>query len=44
MSIQSILFVDDSKPLVQLFSDHMSKKGHKYGFLTAAMARKPLKF
>jgi DNA-binding response OmpR family regulator len=35
MSTQNILFVDDSKPLVQLFKDHMSKKVYEYGFLTA---------
>lgn len=42
MSIQNILFVDDSKPLVQLFSDHMLKKGNKYGFLTASNGQEAL--
>jgi CheY-like chemotaxis protein len=42
MSMQNILFVDDSKPLVQLFTDHMLKKGHKYGFLTASNGQEAL--
>jgi DNA-binding response OmpR family regulator len=43
MSIQNILFVDDSKPLVQLFTDYMSKKKHKYGFITASNGEEALK-
>jgi len=42
MSTQNILFVDDSKPLVQLFLDHMIKKGHNYGFFTAANGQQAL--
>jgi DNA-binding response OmpR family regulator len=43
MSIQNVLFVDDSKPLVQLFTDYMSKKKHKYGFITASNGEEALK-
>jgi DNA-binding response OmpR family regulator len=43
MSVQNILFVDDSKPLVQLFADHMVKKGYKYGLFTAANGQEALK-
>lgn len=43
MSIYNILFVDDSKPLVQLFLDFMPKKGQKYGFSTAANGEEALK-
>ncbi len=35
MSIPTILFVDDSKPFVQLFLDFLAKKENKYRFLTA---------
>jgi len=42
MSTQNILFVDDSKPLVQLFADHMSKRGYHYGFFTAANGQEAL--
>ncbi len=40
--MQNILFVDDSKPLVQLFRDHMLKKGSKYGLFTAANGQEAL--
>lgn len=43
MMTQNILFVDDSRPLVQLFLDFMSKKGQKYGFLTASNGEEALK-
>jgi len=43
MSTYNILFVDDSKPLVQLFLDFMSKKGQKYGFATASNGMEALK-
>jgi len=43
MTNQSILFVDDSKPLLQLFLDFMSKKGMKYGFFTASNGEEALK-
>ena len=42
MSTQNILFVDDSKPLVQLFLDHMITKGRSYGFFTAANGQEAL--
>jgi DNA-binding response OmpR family regulator len=43
MSTQNILFVDDSKPLVQLFLDFMSKEGRKYRLLTAGNGAEALK-
>ncbi len=42
MDTYNILFVDDSKPLVQLFLDFMSKKGPKYGFSTAGNGEEAL--
>ena len=43
MIIQNILFVDDSKPFIQLFLDHMKKKANKYEFLTANNGKEALK-
>jgi len=42
MSTHNILFVDDSKPFVQLFLDYMAKKGSPHGFLTAVNGKEAL--
>ncbi len=42
MSTPKILFVDDSKPFVQVFLDFIEKKGKIYGFITAANGREAL--
>lgn len=43
MNTHNILFVDDSKPLAQLFLDFMSKMGRKYGLATAGNGEEALK-
>jgi CheY-like chemotaxis protein len=42
MSIKNILFVDDSKPFIQIFLDYIGKKGKLYGFITAANGKEAL--
>jgi DNA-binding response OmpR family regulator len=42
MSVPTILFVDDSKPFVQLFLDHMATRENKYRFLSATNGKEAL--
>lgn len=40
--MKQILFVDDSKPFVQLFLDYIGKKEKLYGFITASNGKEAL--